>query len=399
MKSCGGQIDIPINFGILSSLGANPIEITITRDDIEKFFGQTLPVVSKPQNNKEQNIMKKLRCSLMFSVLALACILLTGCTSTGKSFFGIVKGVAMPDDYEAAGRMVGEAAYMGYVIMKGDPKYDKYTSKAEEIYAALDNAESFDTASVNQVALEILQAALTDRYGYVKAFLITDAVRVGGVIADRLLMKDVSAEEATLYAKGLKEGIDEARSKTPAIALDEAAAKAKEKADKEKAKKEAESKGETYVEEDEWAEPKYITCKPVKTCVYKFTDRTLSVQKRIAQELDKFGFLDKTEQPEDEFDIPKYKNVLDLITRCNDLEKFGVTRLNVWISDVKVDCKWALDEDGKEKLDKDGNKIADCKLVSIRFLSQQSDGSTKETKCVGCATYTELEDVIKLSSN
>ena len=48
MKSCGGQIEIPISFGILSSLGANPIAITITRDDIEKFFGQTLPAVSKP---------------------------------------------------------------------------------------------------------------------------------------------------------------------------------------------------------------------------------------------------------------------------------------------------------------------------------------------------------------
>lgn len=48
MKSCGGQIDIPINFGILSSLGANPIEITITLADVEKFFGQTLPAVSKP---------------------------------------------------------------------------------------------------------------------------------------------------------------------------------------------------------------------------------------------------------------------------------------------------------------------------------------------------------------
>ena len=48
MKSCGGQIDIPISFGVLSALGANPIEITITLNDIEKFFEQTLPAVSKP---------------------------------------------------------------------------------------------------------------------------------------------------------------------------------------------------------------------------------------------------------------------------------------------------------------------------------------------------------------
>lgn len=344
--------------------------------------------------------MKKLlRCNLMFTVIALACILTTGCTSTGKSFFGIIKGVVTPDDYEAAGRMVGEAAYMGYVIMKGDPKYDKYTQKAEEIYTALDNAESFDTASVNQVALEILQASLTVRYGFVKAKLITDGVRVGGVIADRLIMKNISAADATLYAKGLKEGIDEARAKTPASALDEAAAQARAKAEKEKAKKEAEASGKEVVEEDEWAKPRYITCAPVKTCSYKFNDRTLAVQKRIAQELDKFGFLDKTEQPADEYTVPKYKNVEDLITRCEDLEKFGVKKLNVWISDVKVDCKWKTDDDGKEVLDENGNKIADCKLVAIRFLYQDFDGSIKEANCVGCVMYTELESVIDTASN
>ena len=336
--------------------------------------------------------MKKLlRCNLMFIVIVLACILTTGCTSTGKSFFGIIRGVMTPDDYEAAGRMVGEAAYMGYVIMKGDPKYDKYTQKAEEIYMALDNAESFDTASVNQVALEILRAALTARYSYVKANLITDGVRVGGVIADRLIMKDVSSANATLYAKGLKEGIDEGRAKTPASALDEAAAQARAKAEKEKAKKEAEAQNKEYVEEDEWAKPRYITCAPVKTCSYKFNDRTLAVQKRIAQELDKFGFLDKTEQPADEYTVPKYKNVEALITRCEDLEKFGVKKLNVWISDVKVDCKWKTDDDGKEVLDENGNKIADCKLVSIRFLYQEEDGSVKEATCVRCVMRTELE--------
>ena len=191
----------------------------------------------------------------------------------------------------------------------------------------------------------------------------------------------------------MKEGIDEARSKTPLSALDEAEKARQEKIAKEKAKKEAEAASKEYVEEDEWAKAKYITCKPVNTCVYKFTDRTLATQKRIAQELDKFGFLDENEEPADEYSVTKHHNVMALITRCEDLEKYGVKKLNVWISDVKVDCKWKVGEDGKEELDKDGNKIADCKLVAIRFLYEERDGSIKEADCVGCVIYTELDNI------
>lgn len=337
---------------------------------------------------------KLFRLVMAFVLATTMVTMFTGCTSTGKNFFGIVKGVVIGDDYEAAGRMVGEAGYMAYIVMKGDPKYDKYTSKMEEIYAALDAAGDFDTASVNQIILEVARVALTAKYGYVYGTLITDGIRVGGVIADRLVLKNVSAMDATLYAKGLKEGIDDARTKTPLSALDEAEKARQEKIAKEKAKKEAKEKGEEYVEKDEWENPMYITCKPVKTCVYKFSDRSLAVQKRIAQELDKFGFLDKTEQPEDEYDVPKWKNVLDMISRCEILEKYGVKKVNLWISDVKVDCKWKVDEDGKEVLDEKGNKIADCKLIAIRFLFQYSDGSIKETACVGCQELSELDDII-----
>lgn len=335
--------------------------------------------------------MKKI-CTLLFA-LSLT-VAMTGCQNTGKSFFGIIKGVVTHDDYEAAGRIVGEAAYMGYVVMKGDPKYAKYCEQAEQIYAALDNAESFDTASVNQIALEILQAALTDRYGYVKAVLITDGVRVGGVIADRLIMKDVSAEDATLYAKGLKAGIDAARASTPRSALDEAAAKAREKEEKEKAKKEAEANGEKYVEKDEWERPIYITCSPVKTCTYKFTNRTTEVQLRLAKELDVFGFIDPNEVAPGEFDCTKYKNVKDFIARCENMQKYGVKKLRVWISDVRVDCKWKTDESGKEITDDKGNRIADCKLEAITFLWEDDYGNVMETDCVGCMADMELYDLI-----
>lgn len=308
--------------------------------------------------------MKKVFTLMIALVLVVG---MTGCTSTGKNFFGIVKGVVIGDDYEAAGRMVGEAGYMAYVVMKGDPKYDKYTQKAEEIYAALDNAETFDTASMNQVILDIARAALTARYGFVKAKFITDGIRVGGVIADRLILKKVSAEDANLYVKGLKEGIDNARANTPASALDAAAAQAAAKAAKEKAKKEAEAAGKEYKEEA--PAPKIIKCKKGDVCEYNFTNRSLTTQLTIAEDLRDFGFLDPNE-PQPSEGHSKYKNVIDFISRCETMQKFGVKTLHLWISYVKVN--------------------ADNKLEAITFSEQLDSGQIIETKCVSCTPDYEL---------
>lgn len=327
---------------------------------------------------------------LMFTALP---VFMTGCTTTGNNFFGTLKGVVIGDDYEAAGKMVGEAGYMAYVIMKGNPKYDKYTSKMEEVYKTLDEAGLIDTVSINQTILEVAQVALSAKYGYVYGTLITDGIRVGGVVADRMIMKNVSAESAKLYAKGILEGVNEARAKTPASALDAAEAQRQEKLEKEKAKAENKEAELEQKKKDEWAKPIYITCKPVKICPYKFSNRKLSVQKRIAQELDKFGFLDPNEEPADEYSITKYKNVKDFIARCERLEKFNVKKVNVWISYVRVNCKWKVDENGKEILDEKGNKIADCKLEAITFLWEDSNGNIMETDCVSCMDDTELDDL------
>ena len=50
MKGCGGQFDMPINFGVLSTIGATPVNITFKLADVDKFFSQTLPAVS---NNRQ----------------------------------------------------------------------------------------------------------------------------------------------------------------------------------------------------------------------------------------------------------------------------------------------------------------------------------------------------------
>lgn len=46
MKQCGGQFELPINFGTLAAIGATPVNVTISLADVEKFFSQTLPAVS-----------------------------------------------------------------------------------------------------------------------------------------------------------------------------------------------------------------------------------------------------------------------------------------------------------------------------------------------------------------
>lgn len=45
MRQSGGKIEIPINFGMLSSIGVNPITTTITKFDVDKFFRDTIPSV------------------------------------------------------------------------------------------------------------------------------------------------------------------------------------------------------------------------------------------------------------------------------------------------------------------------------------------------------------------
>lgn len=48
LKQSGGEVEIPLSFGVLSSIGANPIVTRITKMDVDKFFDQTLPAVAKP---------------------------------------------------------------------------------------------------------------------------------------------------------------------------------------------------------------------------------------------------------------------------------------------------------------------------------------------------------------
>ena len=54
MKQCGGEFVIPVNFGALGALGASPVDLKIDLSDVEKFFKQTLPAVSRYQTTEEE---------------------------------------------------------------------------------------------------------------------------------------------------------------------------------------------------------------------------------------------------------------------------------------------------------------------------------------------------------
>jgi hypothetical protein len=272
------------------------------------------------------------------AALIVSSCLWTGCSTTGKtSLLGSVKQVIVGDDYEAAGRAVGEAGYMAYVVLKGDKKYAKYTDKCEELYAALDNAESetVKLGTINQVALEVMQVALTAKYGYAKASLITTGVRIGGAVADRIIAKKVDTIAADKFVKGFKEGIDEAKGAAlPAVVTDTTKA------------------------------PKYITCQKGQKCQFTFTNRSTAVQLEIAKELDDYGFLDKTEVRTDPYIPTKAENVADLIKKLEKMRELGEETSIVWIAEVRIN------ENGK--------------LDSIKFLYEEADGEIKETNCVSC---------------
>lgn len=274
---------------------------------------------------------------VMLALIVSSC-LLTGCSTTGKSsLLGSVKQVIVGDDYEAAGRAVGEASYMARVILAGNPKYDKYIAKYDEFCNALANAESetVKLGTINQVALEVMEVALTAKEGPAKAKLITTGVRVGGAVADRIIAKKVDTVAADLFIKGFKEGIDEAKGAAiPSTPTDTTKA------------------------------PKYITCQKGQKCQFTFTNRSMTVQTAIAKELDDYGFLDKTEVRKDPYIPTNAENVLDLVAKNEKMMELGIDTCKVWISEVRIN------EGGK--------------LESVKFLYQDFDGEIKETNCVSC---------------
>lgn len=288
--------------------------------------------------------MKKF--ALLFIMAALAATLVfTGCASKsgGKSMLGTVKEVIIGDDYEAAGETLGDVSVTAYTILKGNPKYDKYTGKMEKLWEALNKADGGVTAgNVNELALEVAQVALTAKYGYPYSKAITTGIRIGGAIADRIIANKVDDVAAEQFLKGFKAGVDKALADLPPDAF-------------------------TPVEE---AEKKPFEC-PDGNCTVKITNRKVSHQMAVAQELIDGNYADKTEVAP-EGDVSKYDNITHFIERCKILQKYKVKKTDLYIKEFTI-------EGGV--------------LKTISFKMILDDGAEFDVTCVGCMDIPEIVEL------
>jgi hypothetical protein len=289
---------------------------------------------------------------LMMMAVMMVCSILFFCegcqTAKSTSLIGTVKQVIIGDDYEAAGKVVGEAGYMAYVILKGNPKYEKYVQKCEELYSALNNAESetVKLGTINTVAMEIMNVALTAKYGYVKAQLITTGVRIGGAVADRIIAKRVDTIAADKFVKGFKEGLDLAIAKTPADAL---------------------------IPAEKEQKIKVFDC-PDGNCTFTSGSRDVKFQQRLAQQLIDDGYVDKNEAVKEGHNA--YQNCKDLITRCKTLRKFNVEETRCYIHHFTIE----------------GGKLKEIEFHMIGYTNGD-EPYEYVTNCVTCEMYIELDNL------
>ncbi len=289
--------------------------------------------------------MKKFAFTLIMVALSTM-LIFTGCASksSGKSLLGSVKQIIVGDDYYQAGKNVGGASVVAYGLLKDDPKYEKYTKKCEELYAALQTAEGGATAGgANEIALEILQVALTAKYGYAKARLITTAVRIGGAVADRIIAKKVDEVAANQFLNGFRDGVEESLAGLPADAFTP----------------------------EEKTNDKPFDC-PDGNCTVNVTNRKVSHQIAVAQELIDGGYADKTEVAP-EGDVSKYDNIVHFIERCKILQKYKVKKTDLYIKQFVI-------EGGK--------------LKTIAFKMILDDGAEFDVSCVGCMDIPEIADLL-----
>ena len=153
---------------------------------------------------------------LMVTIAALP-LFTSGCKSTSVLGSSLGNNLNV-QDYKAAGEAVGEAGYYAYAYLKQDGKYAKYTTRCEELYAALEAAQggdanqSIDVADVNDAALQVLQVVLAAKYGPTQAALITAGARIGVGFAYQLVKSKIPQDKLSLYLDGVWAGIQNAKS-------------------------------------------------------------------------------------------------------------------------------------------------------------------------------------------
>lgn len=270
---------------------------------------------------------------IMFFVIGT--LMLAGCTST-SGFFGAVHSVIVGDDYEAAGETLGQAGYYAYCWLKEDGSYPDQVAKCEELYTAIQKTGSQDIGAVNEAAVEVCRIALAAKYGTAKATLITQAIRIGGAIADRIMARRLDTVAASQFTAGFLAGVQKAKGDyTPAEPAADAG-------------------------KDEFC--------PTGNCQASAlaSKNKIKYQRKLAKNL--LNYAPEGKIPTDG-DVTARDNLTHFIERLDQLKALGHTTTKIRIEAYAI----------KEKV-----------LVSLRFVCPRSDG-TQGWETVDCIQCYDIE--------
>lgn len=339
--------------------------------------------------------MKTLTLFLLTATLCVAIAAMTGCKST--SVLGKTVGETLTvQDYRAAGEAVGESGYYAYAYLKQDKKYAKYTTRCEEIYAALEAAQggdaeaTIDVAAVNDAALQVLNVVLAAKYGPQQAALITAGARLGVGFAYNLVKRKIPEDKLSLYLDGVWAGIQKAK-KNGADFIAEpteidklVALEPSEGCDLDcvidKVSSRLNAGGLTeydqkrlknrlkVLKKQKAGTAKAFECKD-GNCIIVIDDRTVNFQTRVAQQLIDDGYANPDEKVEEGHNA--YQNCKDLIERCKVLSKFDKKETRCYIREFTIE----------------GGVL---KTIEFRMVGYEGEFVTD---CVACCVYLELDDI------
>lgn len=284
--------------------------------------------------------MKKITVILM----CMMALCMVGCKSLDLGKLGDVKPSVNVNDPYKLGKAAGYGGYLGYGVCKGNQKYEKEVAMCEEIWARLQaDDDTLTVADLNNLALQMAAAAVSEKEGYVYGAAILLAGQAAGSFADQVIAEQVDTEAVNQFLAGVKDGVKQAQTVMPPEVF-----KPVEK-----------------------SKTKAFDC-PDGNCEVVVGSRDIKHQTRVAQQLIEEGYVSKEDQRVNDYTPTAYENLKELIERCKVLKKFKVGETLCYIKTFKC-------EGGK--------------LKSIEFRMIQDDGTEIVVDCVGCCTMPELEEL------
>lgn len=298
--------------------------------------------------------MKKIAFTIM---LVLACmVMFTGCKGLDQSLLGnATPAVSVTKNPYNAGVLVGEYAWVAYGVCQGNEKCADEIALCEEIWQKLEAEEAVDIGTLNNLALQIGQKAVQEKYGYVYAGAIMLAVNAMGSMVDNSIAGNIDTEGIGEFLNGVRDGVRKGQAIIPKEAF----------------------------APDPKPEKKAFEC-PDGNCDIVVTNRNVKHQRAIAQQLIDEGWVKKGDKPREGMEESDYKNVDDFINRCATLKKYSVKTTDLYIKRFK--CKTVKNETGED--------VRSLENIEFKMIVKDEDtGEAKEFDvfCVSCQDVPEID--------